>query len=360
MTAKTLTEAEKKKASMGDPSEIEGPVEKKAKSRKGDKSNAEGSPHAQGSSGINAPGQGSKASMVKEVLDALEEMDAEDLQSILPRLQSVMEMEDDETKKSVKEMCKSKKMRKEDLDLSADLEALFGSDDELTEEAKTRIQTIFETAIVNNVNVALDNIVEDIDNELEVTREALGEEMVERVDDYLNYVIEHWLEENKLAVEAGLKEELATDFIGGLHKLFAEHYIEVPEDRLDILADLEEENKNLKARVNDVVNENVEIENELNDLKTELIIAEASDDLTDLDAEKFEKLAEGIDFTNEEDFRKKLGHIKEAYFDNRDKESILSEDFEHEEEPVEDLNESAPVDPAMRNYLSAISRTSRR
>lgn len=364
---------ETKKASMGDPSEIPSPTTVKAKARKGDKMAGEKTSMKQGSSDESTPNNkkttvaelASEFGVDEDVLEALldklnagqvpvfeaEEDDDEDYEE-----EDDMEDDEDDDSEDKMEAAKSKaKMKKEDLDLDEDLEALFGTDDDLNESFKLKAKTIFEAAITSSVNKRVDAIYEAAKADLATFKQNYSDSLVEKIDSFLNYAVENWLEENKLEVEKGLRNEITEDFMGGLQKLFAENYIEVPEDRLNIVQELSDKVEVLEARLNKTLAENIELAATVEDYEREITFYDVAENMTDADADRLRELSENVEFENSETFRKKLLSLKEGYF----KEEVTVEnEFDFEEDPItEDLTEEAYVDPSIRNYMAAIGRT---
>ena len=242
-----------------------------------------------------------------------------------------------------------------DLDIKADVDALVG-DSDLSEEFKQKAATIFEAAIKAKVKEESQRLQGEYETKLQEDTEAHKAELVEKVDSYLNYVVEEWMQENKIAIERGIKGEIAEDFIGGLKKLFEDHYIDVPDEKYNVLEDQASKIEDLEKKLNEEIEKNVELNKSNGELKKEEIIKKSSEDLTDVEAEKFNKLAEEVEYANEEDFTTKVKTIKESYFGK--KEEAKSNDID--DVAVGDGSEQ--VDPAdltnsMAAYTAAISKT---
>ena len=244
---------------------------------------------------------------------------------------------------------------KEELDIKADVDALVG-DSDLSEEFKQKAATIFEAAIKAKVKEESQRLQGEYETKLKEDTETHKAELVEKVDSYLNYVVEEWMQENKIAIERGIKGEIAEDFIGGLKKLFEDHYIDVPDEKYNVLEDQASKIEDLEKKLNEEIEKNVELNKSNGELKKEEIIKKSSEDLTDVQAEKFNKLAEEVEYANEEDFTSKVKTIKESYFGA--KEEAKSNDID--DVAVGDGSEQ--VDPAdltnsMAAYTAAISKT---
>ena len=242
-----------------------------------------------------------------------------------------------------------------ELDIKADVDALVG-DSDLSEEFKQKAATIFEAAIKAKVKAESQRLEGEYETKLQENTESHKAELVEKVDSYLNYVVEEWMQENKIAIERGIKGEIAEDFIGGLKKLFEDHYIDVPDEKYNVLEDQASKIEDLEKKLNEEIEKNVKLNKDNGELKKEEIIAKSSEDLTDVEAEKFNKLAEEVEYSSEEDFTTKVKTIKESYFGK--KEEAKSNDID--DVAVGDGSEQ--VDPAdltnsMAAYTAAISKT---
>src|SRR6056300_1397706 len=215
---------------------------------------------------------------------------------------------EDEKKKDMKEESD------EDLiDVSADVEALT-KDEDLSEDFKSKAATIFEAAVKSKINDAKKKMHASYEEKLKEEVETTKSELVEKVDSYLNYVVEEWMQENKLAIERGIKGEIAEDFIGGLKKLFEDHYIDVPDEKYDVLEDQASKIENLEKKLNETIEKNVDLKKQNSIFEAKQIIAQAAYDLADTSKEKFFKLTEEIEYSDAEDFKAKVATIKESYF----------------------------------------------
>src|SRR5210317_587848 len=257
---------------------------------------------------------------------------------------------DDEKKKDMKEESE------EDLiDVSADVEALT-KDEDLSEDFKSKAATIFEAAVKSKVNDAKKKMHASYEEKLKEEVETAKSELVEKVDSYLNYVVEEWMQDNKLAIERGIKGEIAEDFISGLKKLFEDHYIDVPDEKYDVLEDQASKIEDLEKKLNEQIEKNVEQNKAIGELKRQDIIDEASKDLADTAKEKFNKLAEEVEFSNEEDFTTKVSTIKESYFGAK-KESSTDIDDVAVAGGSDDQVDPADLSNSMAAYTAAISKT---
>jgi hypothetical protein len=232
-----------------------------------------------------------------------------------------------------------------------DVEALINGED-LTEEFKAKAATIFEAAIITRVKQEVTRLEEEFQARLEEEAAKNQEGLVEKVDGYLNYIVEQWFTQNEIALESGMKSEILEGFVSGLKGLFEEHYIDVPEEKFDVLGALEEHNSELQAKLDEQVAVNVELNKALNESTRDEIIGGALDGLTQTDKEKFLDLAEELAFEDAESFAKKVQTIRENYFTNKAStivESVVTDT------PVEMIAEEKAVDPSIRKYMSALN-----
>jgi hypothetical protein len=265
------------------------------------------------------------------------------------------EMADMDAEKKKKDEMMKASYKKEDseLDIKADVDALIG-DADLSEEFKEKAATIFETAIKAKVKEESQRLQGEYETKLKEDTEAHKADVVEKVDSYLNYVVEEWMQENKIAIERGIKGEIAEDFIGGLKKLFEDHYIDVPDEKYNVLEDQASKIEDLEKKLNEEIEKNVTSHKTIGELKREDIAKAVSEDLTDVEKEKFNKLAEEVEYSNEEDFTTKVTTIKESYFGKGEAKSNDIDDV-----AVSDGSTVEPVDltNSMAAYSAAISKT---
>jgi len=241
------------------------------------------------------------------------------------------------------------------IDLSKDVEALVSADADLSEEFKEKAATIFETAVKTRLAEKGKEIQAKADKEVDEKVSAVKEELVEKVDSYLNYVVEEWIKDNKLAIDKGIRSEIAEDFISGLKTLFKEHYIDVPEEKYDVLEAMAQEKEELEKKLNEEIAKNVEISKSNLSFSKEKIFSEASNGLADTEAEKLKDLAENIEFKDEKDFSKKLDTIKESYFPKVNSETTNAK--ADVDSVVGDATLTSGGNEAMAAYTAAISNT---
>ena len=252
--------------------------------------------------------------------------------------------EDDEDEKEVEEA-----LDIESIDVSEDVKALVEGED-LSEEFTAKAKTIFEAAVKSKLRSEIDRI------EVEKTQDYAEEvekhkaELTEKVDSYLDYVVKEWMQENELAIDRGLKGEIAEDFITGLKALFEEHYIDVPDEKYDILEGQAQKIDELESKLNETIEKMTTMNKEKSSLVREQVIAKVSTDLAETEKEKFEGLVEDVEFTDEETFEEKLNTLKENYFPK----SVATQTLEEE---VETDKQEVDVSGAMAAYMSAIQKS---
>jgi hypothetical protein len=238
------------------------------------------------------------------------------------------------------------------VDVSEDVAALI-SGEELSEEFKTKAATIFEAAVVTRVKQEVAKLEEEFEAKLEEAAAQNLEGLVEKVDGYLDYVVEQWMAQNEIALERGMKSEILEGFVSGLKGLFEEHYIDIPEEKFDVLGSLEEEVQELSAKLDEQVAANVELNKSISELKRAEIVATVSEGLTDTEVEKFKGLAEELSYEDATTFSGKLTTIRESYFNTKAQSGVTSVVTDS---PVETLMEEKKIDPTMAKYMSVLNR----
>ena len=301
-----------------------------------------------------------KAGMIKALYDQLNTMKKSDLSDSFSKIMGstlTEEEEADEDEEEEKPM-ESKKLKKEDLeiDVKEDIEAIVNGED-LSEDFKTKASTIFEAAVsakvLSEVNSRIDELETNYKKEITEAKEEHLSAVTEKVDGYLNYVTEEWMKENELAVEKGIRSELVEDFMTGLKNLFTEHYIDIPEEKVDLVDDLFEKVEELEQKLDESINTSVDVKKELATYKKAETLREVSEGLADTEIEKLGKLADGIDFEDKSQYSEKLEVIKENYFPKQQAEVITEELVNTEEEHT---SSEPVVDPIMSKYTSALTR----
>ena len=241
-----------------------------------------------------------------------------------------------------------------EIDLSDDVKALVSSDADLSEEFKDKAATIFEAAVKTRIKEHKEILDVQYEEKLVSETAIVKEAMVEKVDSYLNYVVEEWMQENELAVERGIRTEIAEDFITGLKGLFKEHYIDVPEEKYNVLDDLTGQVKDLESKLNEQIEKNVNLSKDASELQRASLVVSVSEDLADTEKEKFVSMAENVEFDSAEKFAEKLETIKESYFPKTKMDETASIDT------VDSVAANIPADAgtsdAMAAYTAAITK----
>lgn len=289
-----------------------------------------------------APVPKTKSGIISAAVDKLSGMKKEDLQAVYSKL-FTEEAEEVIVVEEKKEAVISEEQVK------ADLEALVSSDANLSEEFKEKASTLFEAAISARLAEEKVKLEEKYISELSEEVEGIRSELVEKIDGYLNYVVEQWMEENELAVEQGIRTEIAESFMTQLQQVFIEHYIEVPEGKEDLIDDLSGKVDELEEQLTATTEKSVKLAEELETLKRTQIIAEASEGMVTTEAEKLKSLVEGIDYDDAESFAKKVSIVKEAHFSKVTTQTEVQEDSS--------LTEETTTSPRMSAYMAAISRS---
>jgi cell division protein FtsB len=238
------------------------------------------------------------------------------------------------------------------VNVSEDVAALTNGE-ELSEEFKAKAATIFEAAVVNRVKQEIAKLEEQYDSRLEEQVETIKEGLIEKVDGYLNYVVEQWMSDNELALESGMKNEILESFVSGLKGVFEQHYIEIPEEKFDVLGNLQEQVEATEAKLNEQLEANVALSKEINEMKRASAITEFAVGMADTDAEKFKGLAEELVFEDVDSFKTKLQTIKENYFGKKQNvvvESVVTN------EPVQLNEDASALSPQMAAALRALNR----
>jgi len=310
--------------------------------------------------------------MIKDIYDTLQEMDKEEVYSVLSALK---ETQEDESEEAIAEESETGSVnidelkRQYEIDIKSDVEALI-SGEELSEEFKEKAAVIFESAVFAKVNEEVNRRIETLEEEYkQQLEEGLKEtrtEMVQKVDDYLNYVVKEWMQDNELAIEKGIRSEIVEDFMVGLKNLFVEHYIDIPDEKVDLVDDLFAKVEDLEESLNKEIEKGMNMQKDLTEYRKAEAIVSVCEDLTDVQVEKMQKLAEGVDFETDDQYAEKLQVIKENYFPAEG--SVISEeagsdDSEPEvltEEEAKEVETEAEMSDVMKRYSRALSRTTKK
>ena len=243
-----------------------------------------------------------------------------------------------------------KKKANEEVDMSDDVNALTEGG-EFDDEFKAKAKTVFEAAVNSKVADKIVELEEHYEAQIEEETSKIAEDLTDKVDTYLSYVVEQWSQDNELAVERGLKSEITEDFIVSLKKVFEEHYIDVPEDKYDVMAEQQSKIDELNEKLNEQIEKNAETAKLVNEAKKAIKIEESAKDLTDTQKEKFMSLVESVEFKDEDSFAQELETLKESYFPK------VAKPIEEDEVAVEEQTETVNLTGEMKDYVSAISRT---
>lgn len=304
-----------------------------AKKRKGDNTKQDPMPRT-------------KAGMINAAYTKMSGMKREELSAVLSKLMAEdIDMDEEAVAESHAELNYS-------TDFSEDLNALVQSEATLSEEFKEKAEVIFEAAIKAKLSEEIDRLEAKYEEELAEEIESTKSDLVEKVDSYLNYVVETWMEENKVAIQTGLRTEIAEEFMTKLKGLFEESYIDVPESKVDLVDELAETVEELEEKLNRTTEQAITMAEELEMYKRDAIIREAARDLAETQVEKLKSLVEDVDFEDEETFARKVTTVKESYFSK--KVTTESSKFDQEEE-----TETTVTSDTMARYLSAIKKTTK-
>ena len=242
----------------------------------------------------------------------------------------------------------------EALDMSDDVRALLAGEN-LSEEFAAKATTIFEAAVSARVQAIAEQVEAQLVEQFDSAVEQVKEDLASKVDDYLNYMAEEWMKENELAVETGLRAEIAEDFIGALRNVFVEHYIDIPEDKVDIVSEMADKVAELEEQLNEQINTNIDLSKALNEQRKIEAIYTACEGLTQTQVEKLKSLAEGVEFTTEEEFADKLSTLKESYFkvDVKVADNSALDDEVHIEEDTKTVKSA---DPLMEQVVGILNK----
>jgi len=289
-----------------------------------------------------------KAGIINAMYKEMSKMNKGDLMAAFDKM-TAKDDDKDEDEEDDEDMEETKGKVKESYDFQADLEALVSSDD-LSEEFQGKAATIFEAAVKTKVAGEIDRLEAEYTQSLEEETASVKSELVEKVDGYLNYVVENWMEENRVAIETGLRAEIAESFMGALKGVFVEHYIDVPESKIDLVDDLADQVVELEEALTKETEANIRLNESIQTFQRSEIIAESTKDLAATEVEKLKELVEDVDFEDIDTFTKKVATLKESYFAK----PIVTN---QEEELQEETNQVNELSGSMALYSSAITKT---
>ena len=295
-----------------------------------------------------------KAEIARSIVELVKKLDDSEVQEMYKSMTNE-EVEEEVSEEIDEEASEELESKLVEIEIEDDLNAISEALD-LSEENQAKAKTIFKAAVQSKVSEVEKDLKEAYESELKTSVDKVKAELSEAVDKYLSYVADEWTKENELAIERGLKAEMTENFITGLKTLFVEHYVDVPEDKYDVIDELSNRLDEMEVKLDSEVQSNMDIAEELNTLKRENVVKEASSDLTESQKEKLESLANGVDFNDESDFQEKIGEIKEAYFGIESE--TISEDTVVEEGTgtLEEENSSPVLEPTLQRYADAISK----
>ena len=305
-----------------------------------------------------------KNQMLKNIYDTVNGMLKGDLATKYEEIMSATNLEAIKEEEVKEDQVRTKAaIKAEDIkiDVKDDVEALVQGEEGLSEDFKQKASTIFEAAVqakvVEQVNSKMEELETELKSDQDTSSEEFAKELTEKVDGYLTYIVEEWMKENELAIERGIRTELVEDFMSGLRTLFTEHYIDIPEEKVDMVDDLFTKVEDLETSLDEEINRGVELQKELSQFKKDDALRDATKDLADTETEKISKLAEGIEYENDEQYIEKLNVLKESYFPKS--EAVTSEIAETDETiDVSDESERKEkiLTEEMKQYTSAIKR----
>ena len=288
--------------------------------------------------------------------DMKEAEDKEDKKKDEKEMSEAEDKEDKKEKEVSESEDKEKEMKKEtakdkvkDMDMKEDVNALTDGED-LSEEFKAKAATIFESAVKAKLVEEIEKLESEYETKVDEKVSEVKEEIVDKVDAYLNYVVEEWMKENELAIEKGLRNEITEDFIGGLKSLFESHYINVPQEKYDVIENQAAEIEKLKEEVNKSIEKNVELNSKLAESTREEVINDVSSDLVATEVEKLKGLAESIEYKDADSFRKSVETLKNSYFPK-------AKASDNESNEVAENNAGLDLSESMAAYTAAISKT---
>ena len=264
------------------------------------------------------------------------------------------EEKDEKNEKEDKDTLAHEKKEKMKEKMKEDINAMF-SGEELSEEFKQKASTIYEASVLAHAKQIAEEVEANLTEQFEEALELVKEEFAEKLDDYLNYMVEEWMKENEVAIEKGLKAEIVEEFIGGLRNLFAEHYIDIPAEKVDVVGELAEQVEALEDKLNEEIQRGVELRKQLIEHKKVEAIHSVCEGLLLTQVEKLKELAEGVEFFDEDEFLEKLTVMKESYFPT----NIKSADASALDEVLIEEVKKGPVaqDPIMEIYAKTISKS---
>jgi hypothetical protein len=247
------------------------------------------------------------------------------------------------------------KMNKEEVDFTADIDSIFADDQTISEDFKSKVSTIFEARVNDRIQALEEETEARYAGMLEEAVESVKEDLTEKVNDYLSYVVEQWIADNEIAIESGLRSELTEDFIAGLRNLFTEHYIDVPAEKVDLVEELATKVEELETKLNEEIEYGIDIKKALIESRKVELTREVSEGLTATQVEKIKSLAESVEFSTEEEYTEKLETIRENYFPSGIKKATESQ-LQEQVEDGSEIKKSVSADPWIQSVTQALSK----
>jgi hypothetical protein len=250
----------------------------------------------------------------------------------------------------------NRKVTREDIDVSDDVAAIFEGAD-LTEDFKDKAAIILETAVATHVNIIAEQIQEDLNAQFNEATEEIEAELTEKLDEYLDYVIESWMEDNALAVETGLRAEMTENFIQGLKNLFSENYVDIPEDKTDVVEELASRVEELEASLSEEMEKNIEYSSKVKNIEREVAFVEVTEGLTETQQAKLESLSEVVEFTNPEEYKDRLENLRESYFPSNDGKVTTETSLDDDPIEIDEETGNRILDPNIARYADYIAKS---
>jgi hypothetical protein len=243
---------------------------------------------------------------------------------------------------------------KSSVSMKEDMAVMFDGED-LSEQFKEKATTFFEAAVHARLQEEVNRLEEEYSTNLEEQVTEIAEELSSKLNDYMDYVVQEWMKENEVAITSSLRSDITEEFIDGLKKLCEDHYIDLPEDKVDVVEELSAQVEELTAKLNGSIEEQIELKKQIDEQTKQLVFAEVSEGLADTQADKFKTLAEGVEYSDVDSYKHKLEIVKESYFTGKKPAQLI---VESEIDGAEPTDAPPPVlAPSVANYVRAISRT---
>jgi len=299
-----------------------------------------------------------KAGVIQAAVDMLKKAKKEDAQKMFSKMvlgddeEASVKSADDAIKGVKKAADPKAKAKVEAIDFDEDLENIIKEEATLSDGFRDKAQTIFEAVLTSKLTQEIERLEGEYAQNLEEEVTDVQNQLVEKVDSYLNYVVENWMKENEVAVQNGLRTEIAEDFMTSLQSVFKEHYIEVPEGKVDLVDELNEQVNELEETLNKTTEDNIDLHSKVQEFEKKEVVREQSSGLADTEAEKLASLVEDIEFDNKESFEMKVKTVKESYFKSDSEESVDEVDSLLGEENADE----SVVSDSMSRYTQAITK----